>query len=102
MPWGLFCGGAVSLDPGFVLEMDITASDDDTSDLVLLTVQFNPSGIETVNFNPLLPVSGNPASTHLHYFKTQFFYFGTMIIYAEDLLGNITQCELIIDSRLSY
>lgn len=101
IPYNITCGNVISLDPGFVLDMDITATDTDPSDMVMLTVQFSPSGIETVNFNPVIPVSGNPAATHLNYFYTQF-YFGIMSIYAEDLLGNITQCDLYIDSRLSF
>lgn len=101
IPYNITCGNAISLDPGFVLDMDITATDSDPSDMVILTVQFSPSGIETVNFNPVIPVSGNPAATHLHYFYTQF-YSGIMSIYAEDLLGNITQCDLYIDFRLSF
>ncbi len=102
IPYIITCGNIISLDPGFVLDMDITASDTDPSDIVVLTIQFSPSGIETVNFNPVIPVSGNPVVTHLHYFKTQIFYVGIMSIYAEDLLGNITQCEIYIDSRLSF
>ncbi len=101
IPYLITCGNSIFLDPGFVLDMDITATDTDPSDMVMLTVQFSPSGIETVNFNPVIPISGNPAATHFNYFYTQF-YFGIMSIYAEDLLGNITQCDIYIDSRLSF
>jgi len=94
------CGRTITGGDSVSIDFDITASDWDVGDSVTLSASFsNPTGGAIVTFTPSLPVTGNPARTHLH-FVSNGEYNGILTILATDRTGNTTSCNMTFDFPL--
>jgi len=95
------CGTAITAGYYDSVDFDIIASDWDIGDSVSLTAFFNPAppAGSIVTFTPILPVTGYPARTHLH-FVSNSQYNGTLKLFAADESGNRDSCSIIFDIPL--